>query len=163
VATLAIAIAASCLLLACWLAALHRPWQTPLFCALAMGQLGVALTARSAVRPVWRTPPSGNPFLYVAVAGSVLAIVAAVWVPPLAALLGTVPPSASDLAWVLVAASVPAVVVELMKARRRHGARKRHDIPTPVGPKVPPAVPFDSSIRVGRRLPRATDQADCGG
>ena len=119
VLTLAAAIAASCLLLACWLAALHRPWQTPLFGTLAIGQLGVALTTRSALRPVWRTPPTGNPFLYVAVAGSLLAVVAAIWFPPLAALLGTVPPTGADIGWALVAGTVPAVVVELMKARRR--------------------------------------------
>ena len=119
VLTLAAAIAASCLLLACWLAALHRPWQTPLFGTLAIGQLGVALTMRSALRPVWRTPPTGNPFLYVAVVGSLLAVAAAIWFPPLAALLGTVPPTGADIGGVLVAAAVPAVVVELMKARRR--------------------------------------------
>jgi len=119
VVTLAAAIAASCLLLACWLAAHGRPWQTPLFCTLALGQLGVALTTRSALRPAWRTPPSGNPFLYLAVAGSVLAVAAAIWFPPLAALLGTVPPAAADLGWAVVAATIPAIVVELMKARRR--------------------------------------------
>ena len=119
VVTLAAAIAASCLLLACWLAANGRPWQTPLFCTLALGQLGVALTTRSALRPVWRTPPTGNPFLYLAVAGSVLAVAAAIWFPPLAALLGTVPPAAADLGWAVVAATIPAIVVELMKARRR--------------------------------------------
>ena len=119
VVTLAAAIAASCLLLACWLAANGRPWQTPLFCTLALGQLGVALTTRSALRPVWRTSPTGNPFLYLAVAGSVLAVAAAIWFPPLAALLGTVPPAAADLGWAVVAATIPAIVVELMKARRR--------------------------------------------
>ena len=61
VLTLAAAIATSCLLLACWLAALHRPWQTPLFGTLPIGQLGVALTTRSALRPVWRTPAVGQP------------------------------------------------------------------------------------------------------
>jgi Ca2+-transporting ATPase len=122
VVTLAVAIAASCLLLACWLAAHGRPWQTPLFCTLALGQLGVALTTRSALRPVWRTPPSGNPFLYLAVAASVLAVAAAIWVPPLAALLGTVPPAAADIGWAVVAATIPAIVVELMKARRRRVA-----------------------------------------
>jgi len=132
VLTLAVAIATSCLLLACWLAALHRPWQTPLFGALAIGQLGVALTTRSALRPVWRTPPSGNPFLYVAVAGSLLAVAAAIWFPPLAALLRTVPPTGADIGWMLVAGTVPAVVVELMKARRRRAARTGQSLAGPL-------------------------------
>ena len=72
-----------------------------------------------------RTPPSGNPFLYLAVAGSVLAVAAAIWVPPHAALLGTVPPAAADLGWSLVAATIPAIVVELMKARRRRAVVQR--------------------------------------
>jgi hypothetical protein len=74
---------------------------------------------------VWRTPPSGNPFLYVAVPGSVLATGAAVWLPPLSALLGTIPPSPTDVGWALAAASVPAVVVELTKAMRRRSAERR--------------------------------------
>ena len=101
VATLAIAIAASCLLLACWLAALHRPWQTPLFCALAMGQLGVALTARSAVRRSGAPRRAATPFCTSRWPEACSPSSRPFWVPPLAALLGTVPPSASDLAWVL--------------------------------------------------------------
>jgi P-type Ca2+ transporter type 2C len=98
---------------------------------LAHGLPGVAFGAEQAepdvlspppLQPVWRTPPSGNPFLYVAVAGSVLAVAAAIWVPPLAALLGTVPPAAADIGWAVVAATIPAIVVELMKARRRRVA-----------------------------------------
>ena len=98
---------------------------------LTHGLPGVAFGAEQAepdvlspppLQPVWRTPPSGNPFLYVAVAGSVLAVAAAIWIPPLAALLGTVPPAAADIGWALVAATIPAIVVELMKARRRRVA-----------------------------------------
>ena len=54
-----------------------------------------------------------------------LAVAAAIWFPPLAALLGTVPPAAADLGWAVVAATIPAIVVELMKARRRRVAVDR--------------------------------------
>ncbi len=113
------AIAASCLVLACLLAAADRAWQTPLFIALATGQLGVALTGRSELRAVWRTPPTGNVFLYVAVAASVLAVAAAIWLPLLNGLLGTTSPPAADVGWALAAGVVPAVVLEIMKAWRR--------------------------------------------
>ncbi|MBN9101044.1 MAG: cation-transporting P-type ATPase [Pseudonocardia sp.] len=110
------AVAGSSLGVALWTAAQGRPWQTPLFAALTLGQLGIALSTRSDHRPFWMTSPRGNPFLYLAVAGSVLALLAAVYVPPLAGLLGTTLPSPSDVAAVMVAALVPAVVAEVAKA-----------------------------------------------
>ena len=70
-------ITTGCLGLAGWAASQGRPWQTLLFASLALTQLGVALTTRSDRVPFWRMSPAGNPFLFAAVAGSVLAVAAA--------------------------------------------------------------------------------------
>ena len=87
-----------------------------LFAALALGQLGIALSTRSDRRPFWRMSPRGNPFLYLAVGASVLALLAAIYLPPLAGLLATTAPTLPDLAAVLVAAVIPAGVAEVAKA-----------------------------------------------
>jgi P-type Ca2+ transporter type 2C len=118
VAVLGTVVAASCLGVATWCRARGVPWQTPLFLTLALGQLGVAITTRSDRRPIWRTPPRTNPFLYAAVAISAAALAAAVWLPGLRDLMATVAPGSAELLAVGVAALVPAAVVEAVKAVR---------------------------------------------
>lgn len=68
-----------------------RPWQTMLFFSLGATQLAVAIGSRA--RPGTRA----NPMLAVAVTGALLLQLAAVYLPPLRALLGTRPLSAVEL------------------------------------------------------------------
>jgi Ca2+-transporting ATPase len=112
-------VAISCLALALWASGQDRPWQTMLFAALALGQLGIALTTRSDRRAVWRMSPAGNPFLYLAVGLSAAGLLAAIYLPGLRDLLGTTPLSAGELGATLVVGLIPAVLVELGKAIRR--------------------------------------------
>ena len=108
----------SCLGLAVWSAARGGPWQTVLFATLALTQLGMALTTRSDRTPFWRMAPAGNPFLFVAVATSLAATLAAVYLPGLSDLLGLDPLPAADLALVAAVAVVPAILIELVEAAR---------------------------------------------
>jgi len=108
-------VTAGCLGLAVWAFAHGSPWQTMLFVDLALAQLGIALTTRSDSRPVWRTPPAGNPFLYLAVATSGAALVAAVYIPVLRALLGTSALTLRDLAISAGVALLAPSTVELAK------------------------------------------------
>ena len=102
-----------------WAHATGRPWQSLLFATLAFSQLGVALTTRSDRVPFWRMPPSGNRFLFVAVASSVAATTAGLYLPGLSDLLGTQPLTALELALALGVAVVPAVLIELLELLRR--------------------------------------------
>ncbi|WP_211261646.1 cation-translocating P-type ATPase [Pseudonocardia acaciae] len=111
-------ITAGCLGLALWAAAEQRPWQTLLFTTLAFAQLGVALTTRSDRTPFWRMSPAGNPFLFAAVAASLGATVAAVYLPGLSDLLGTQPLTVAELALSAAVAAVPALLVELVELLR---------------------------------------------
>jgi P-type Ca2+ transporter type 2C len=67
-------------------------WQTMIFVTLGFSQLGVALALRARPR-TW-----SNPFLIAAVAAAALLQLAGVYVPFLAAVLGTEPLPATDLA-----------------------------------------------------------------
>jgi Ca2+-transporting ATPase len=104
--------------LALWGQATGRPWQSLLFVTLAFSQLGVALTTRSDRVPFWRMPPSGNRFLFVAIASSLVATVAGVYLPGLSDLLGTRPLSVLEVALAVGVAAVPAVLIELLELRR---------------------------------------------
>lgn len=114
----ALLITAGCLGLALWSAARGGPWQTLLFATLALTQLGVALTTRSDRTPFWRMSAAGNPFLFVAVATSLAATVAAVHLPGLSDLLGTEPLGPLEWALAVAVAVVPAVVVETVELVR---------------------------------------------
>jgi Ca2+-transporting ATPase len=119
IAVLAAAMTTASLALAGWGAASGRHWQSMLFASLALAQLGVAVSTRSRLVPLWRLPWSTNPLLGYAVAASALLTLAGLYLPPLADLLHTQPLSAADLAAALLAAMVPTVVFELLKAWRR--------------------------------------------
>jgi P-type Ca2+ transporter type 2C len=111
-------ITTGCLGLATWAASQGRPWQTLLFATLAFTQLGVALTTRSDRIPFWRMSPAGNPFLFAAVATSLAATLAGIYLPGLSDLLGTRPLSAGELGLALGVAVVPALLIELAELRR---------------------------------------------
>jgi P-type Ca2+ transporter type 2C len=83
-----------------WAQATGRPWQSMVFLALGVTQLGVALGVRA------RPGIVANPFLLVAVAAAFALQVAGLYLPPLRDLLGTQPLPLSDL----VIACVPAVL-----------------------------------------------------
>jgi Ca2+-transporting ATPase len=84
------------LAVAIWGLMSSREWQTMTFLTLGTMQLGVALALRA--RPgTW-----ANPFLLVAVGSAWLLQLAAVYLPPLAELLGTQPLPLRDLAIVTV-------------------------------------------------------------
>lgn len=83
--------------------------RTAVFLTLGAGQLGVALALRSPRRGVtWR-----GHGLELAVVVAVLLLVAAVWLPPLQALLGTTGLAWGTVATAAAAACVPAMVLRL--------------------------------------------------
>ncbi|GEL17096.1 cation-translocating P-type ATPase [Pseudonocardia asaccharolytica] len=119
-------ITVGCLGLAVWAGTHGRPWQTMLFATLALTQLGVALTTRSDRIPFWRMSPHGNPFLFAAIAGSLAATIAGIYLPGLSDLLGTVPLDGLELGLCAAIGIVPAILielVELVRARREDRAR----------------------------------------
>jgi Ca2+-transporting ATPase len=89
---IAVLIMAVTLAVAIWGLMTGREWQTMAFLTLGTMQLSVAIALRG--RPGTRA----NPFLLVAVGAAWLLQLAAVYVPPLAALLGTQPLPLLDLA-----------------------------------------------------------------
>jgi Ca2+-transporting ATPase len=94
-------------------------WQTMIFATLTLGQLGIALVTRSSWRPVWRMSPAGNPFLYWAVAASAALLAAAIYLPVLSELLGTVPLTVSELGSAVAVGAIPGLLVEFIKLGRR--------------------------------------------
>jgi Ca2+-transporting ATPase len=107
-----------------WALATGRPAQTLVFVTLGMSQLALALGVRA--RPGTWT----NPALLAAVVAAGAAQLAAVYLPPLQALLSTRPPAVADLLVVLTAA-LPGYVVARID---RHRADRRHAIDPPAPP-----------------------------
>jgi Ca2+-transporting ATPase len=93
-----------------WARETGRPWQTMVFLVLGATQLGVALGSRA--RPGGRD----NPFLLFAVATALGLQIAAVYLPPLRALLDT---DALHLADLLIASALSAVGYLAMRLQRR--------------------------------------------
>jgi Ca2+-transporting ATPase len=89
---IAVLITAVTLVVALWGLISGRKWQTMAFLTLGAMQLSVALALRARPR-TW-----ANPFLLVAVGSAWLLQLAAVYMPPLAELLGTRPLPLGDLA-----------------------------------------------------------------
>lgn len=125
------ATAVACLGLAWWARAEGRPWQTMLFVALCLAQLGIALVTRSDRLPVWRVRASANPLLLLAVALSALLLLGGVYLPGLSTLLGTQVLSGTELAIAVAAATLPAIAIEIVKAvhRARSAESGRPDDP----------------------------------
>jgi P-type Ca2+ transporter type 2C len=111
-------VAAACLGLAWWAHTQGRPWQTMLFVALCLAQLGIALVIRSDRLPVWRVRASANPLLLLAVALSALLLFGGVYLPGLSTLLGTQTLSSTELAIAVAVAALPAIAIEVVKAAR---------------------------------------------
>ncbi|HVN12273.1 MAG TPA: HAD-IC family P-type ATPase, partial [Kineosporiaceae bacterium] len=123
IAALAGAMSAASLALASWGAATGLHWQSMLFASLALAQLGVAVSTRSGLLPLWRLRWSTNPLLGYAVLASALLTLAALYLPALTDILHTQPLSGRELAASLLAALVPTGVFEVLTARRRRRGR----------------------------------------
>jgi Ca2+-transporting ATPase len=96
-----------------WAHATDRPWQTMVFLALGATQLAAAHGSRA--RPgTW-----ANPMLLAAVAGALLLQLAAIYLPPLAHLLGTTPLRLTDLLVVAALCPLGYVAVRLDRLIRR--------------------------------------------
>jgi Ca2+-transporting ATPase len=91
VARIAVVLTAVTLGTAVWAHHTGRPWQSMAFFALGAAQLGVAIGSRSRPRS-W-----ANPMLLLAVASALAMQLAAIYLPPLRDLLGTVPLTIPDL------------------------------------------------------------------
>ena len=102
-----VVIAAVTLGVGVWAHATERPWQSMVFLALGVTQLGVALGVRA------RAGTAANPFLLVAVAVAFALQVAGLYWPPLRDLLGTHPLRLSDLAIVCAPAVLGYLAVRL--------------------------------------------------
>jgi len=100
-----------------WAHATGRPWQSMVFLALGVTQLGVALGVRA------RAGTAANPFLLVAVAFALQ--VAGLYLPPLRDLLGTHPLPLVDLAIVCAVA-----VLGYLAVRLDHRLGRAHARPT---------------------------------
>ena len=101
-----------------WAQATGRPWQSMVFFALGVTQLGVALGVRA------RAGTAANPFLLVAVAAAFALQVAGLYLPALRDLLGTQPLRLSDLVIVCVTAVLGYLAVRLdHRLGHRHAVR----------------------------------------
>jgi P-type Ca2+ transporter type 2C len=97
-------------------AAADRPWQSVLFTVLGLAQLGVALGIRG-------TGGRRNWGLDLAVASSLVLQLAALWLSPLQALLGTEPLSLAEVAACAAVATIPGLLTTLLSRRRRTSRR----------------------------------------
>ena len=79
------------------------------FTAIVLGQAANAFACRSATRPAWSLSPRTNPLLIAAVAVELGVLLALLYVPPVAALLGHAGPSV--LGYAVAGLAVPAVLV----------------------------------------------------
>jgi Ca2+-transporting ATPase len=123
VLTLGVVLTAAALAVATWASATGRTWQTMLFVALTSLQLGVAL----GLRPRQLSP--ANPWLPLALAGSLGLAVAGVYLPILQTLLGTEPLTGSELVLALVPVLVGWGSAQLVRrwpagTSRSHGSRE---------------------------------------
>ena len=96
-----------------WASHSGREWQTMTFVTLGLSQLSVAVALRARPR-TW-----ANPFLIVAVMSAAVLLAAAVYLPPLAALLGTTPLPIEDFGLAVGVSVVGFLGVHL--DRRLHG------------------------------------------
>ncbi|WP_316528717.1 cation-translocating P-type ATPase [Kitasatospora brasiliensis] len=111
VVLLGLVLTAASLAAALWARGGDRPWQTVLFLALLVGQLGTVLGLRE------RLLTGANPFLPLAVLASAALAAAALYLPFLRDLLDTEP-----LAWADLAAPAAAGVIGFAAARLRRYA-----------------------------------------
>ncbi len=101
------------------------PWQTMVFTTLAFLQLGHALAVRSEHDSIFRLGLRTNTWLAAAIAGSVIAQLAAVYLPSLQGVFDTDALSAAQLAVVALLAPAVLIAVEIEKAIHRRSTRHR--------------------------------------
>ena len=109
VARLALVLAAASLAAGVWARLSGGHWQSVVFATLALGQLWTALAVRAGGR---------NRFLLVAVAVDAVLVPAALYLPPLQALLRTSPLTLLELAVVLLASLAGAAYVRIERRLR---------------------------------------------
>jgi P-type Ca2+ transporter type 2C len=110
----------------CW-SAPGWPWQSMVFTALALLQLGPALAVRSERESFFSLGARSNPVLLGAVVGAVAVQLAILYLPVLQALFGTELLGPVELVVVLVASTAAFLAVELEKLIiRRRSRRSRH-------------------------------------
>lgn len=97
-------------------------WQTATFLTLGLAQLGVALALRRRGNPDDGTHRWRPRFLDVAVTGAVLLQLAAVYLAPVQALLGTQALGLRELAVATLAALAPGIVVAMTRLPHRRTA-----------------------------------------
>ncbi len=104
----------------------HAEAVTLSFATFTLARLWHTFNMRDAREPLARDPVLRNPFAWGAIALGVALLAAALYVPPIAAALGTVPPSGAGWTAVLIGSLAPLVVGQLALARRARSAE-----PTP--------------------------------
>jgi len=87
--------------------------QTAAFATVALAELAVVYSCRSATLPPWRLPR--NRALDLSVLASLLIVLGAVYLPALRELLGTESLRTGELALVFALAAIPALVAELLR------------------------------------------------
>jgi hypothetical protein len=87
------------------------------FATIAFAELALVFSLRAAPGPAWRAPRNALLGWSVALSAAIVALV--LYVPWLAAPLGTTALAAPELAIVVALAVVPAVLFEAVKALRR--------------------------------------------
>ncbi|HET6874746.1 MAG TPA: HAD-IC family P-type ATPase, partial [Acidimicrobiales bacterium] len=114
-------------------------WQTMVFTTLAFLQLGHALAVRAERRSTLRWRQAPNPWLYAAVAGTVAAQLALVYLPVLHHLFGTTALGPGEMLVVTGASTATFLAVEIEKWLSRRGDPR-------------PAPPDDSASAARARL-----------
>jgi Ca2+-transporting ATPase len=115
------------LLAACaWAAAAGRAdeqWRTLGFAAIVFGNLGLILAGRSRERPLLATLSRQNMALWLVVGAAFAALLAAIYLPPLAALFRFAPLGAADLAVAAASGLAGLAVIEAGKGLRARAGR----------------------------------------
>jgi Ca2+-transporting ATPase len=114
-----------CLGLQAWaLANGHSAWQTMVFTAITVAQMGHVLVIRSETVPLWRLGLRSNLAVSAAVGLTLALQLAVIYLPPLQRLFHTQPLSAAELALSCSAALIVMLAVEAEKAWRSATARR---------------------------------------
>ena len=89
--------------------------QTMMFIGISISTMFTAFSMKSFGTPIWKIDFFSNKFLMVSVAGSVVLLWAALYVPPVQAIVKTVSPSAEQLLFFVFVGLVNMATVELAK------------------------------------------------
>lgn len=87
--------------------------------ALLLGQLIVLLSSRSPFQPFWRISLLVNPVLPWVIGVTVASLLVALYVPPIAAIVGVAPPTPGEWLLAIVTALVTSAVLEPLKSWQR--------------------------------------------